>query len=156
MKLEQYNQKRDFSKTPEPKGTKSEIVAKNTKRFVVQKHNATRLHFDFRLEHKGVLVSFAVPKNLSKTKGQKRLAIKTEDHPLSYIDFEGTIPKGQYGAGSVKIWDKGYYHCQNLSKGLKEGKFKIALAGKVLCGVWAFVKMQDNNWLVICEQNKQK
>lgn len=150
--LEQYNKKRDFDITGEPKGKRAKSAKKDSPlRYVIQKHHARALHFDFRLEYKGVLVSFAVPKNLSQKKSEKRLAIMVEDHPVDYINFEGTIPKGQYGAGTVSIWDKGFYACQNLGKGLKNGEFKVALAGEKLHGVWAFVKMDEKNWLAIKE-----
>ena len=117
MALGLYNKKRDFSKTNEPEGKVAST--KSSLRFVVQYHEARAKHYDFRLEHKGVLVSFAVPKGLSQKPGDKRLAIHVEDHPTSYIDFHGTIPKGNYGAGTVEIWDKGTYTTDiNLSKGL--------------------------------------
>ena len=153
--LEQYNKKRNFEKTSEPKGKRGKSAKKDcVLRFVIQEHHARSLHFDFRLEYKGVLVSFAVPKNLSRKKGEKRLAVMVEDHPVDYINFEGTIPKGQYGAGTVSIWDKGFYMCQNLGKGLKDGEFKVALAGEKLKGVWAFVRMDEKNWNAIKETKK--
>src|SRR5687768_6584026 len=107
MKLSEYNRKRDFKKTAEPKGK----VKKSGKElhFVVQKHDASRLHFDWRLEIDGVLVSWAVPKGPSADTSVKRLAMHVEDHPMDYIDFEGTIPKGQYGGGTVMVWDIGTY-----------------------------------------------
>ena len=150
MRLKKYNEKRDFSKTVEPEG---KVQKSSQKRFVIQFHRARRDHYDFRLEHNGVLVSWAIPKGLSENHKDKRLAVKVEDHPLDYISFEGRIPKGQYGAGTVEIWDDGTYECEpTLSKGLKEGSFKVALIGKKLQGIWAFVKMEGDNWLAIYEK----
>ena len=150
MRLKKYNEKRDFSKTDEPEG---KVQKSSQKRFVIQFHRARRDHYDFRLEHNGVLVSWAIPKGLSENHKDKRLAVKVEDHPLDYISFEGRIPKGQYGAGTVEIWDDGVYQCEpTLSKGLKEGSFKVALIGKKLQGIWAFVKMEGDNWLAIYEK----
>ena len=150
MRLKKYNEKRDFSETGEPEG---KVQKSSQKRFVIQFHRARRDHYDFRLEHNGVLVSWAIPKGLSENYRDKRLAVKVEDHPLDYISFEGVIPKGQYGAGRVEIWDNGIYQCQpTLSKGLKEGSFKVALIGKKVQGIWAFVKMEEDNWLAIYEK----
>lgn len=149
MKLKKYNEKRDFNKTSEPKG---KIEKSQGHRFVVQYHQARRDHYDFRLEHGGVLISWAVPKGLSLNSKDKRLAVKVEDHPVSYIDFEGIIPKGEYGAGKVEIYDKGKYAVLgDLDKGLEEGSFKVALYGEKLQGVWAFVHFKENNWLAIFE-----
>ena len=106
MSLKDYARKRDFAKTSEPKGEKS---AKSGRRFVVQKHDATRLHYDFRLELGGTLKSWAVPKGIPFKKGEKRLAVQVEDHPVAYLDFEGTIPKGEYGGGTVMVWDWGTF-----------------------------------------------
>lgn len=147
MSLLQYKQKRNFESTPEPRGSKKSV--KHSLRFVIQEHHARALHFDFRLEYNGVLVSFAIPKNLPQKIGQKHLAVLVEDHPLDYIDFEGIIPKGNYGAGSVQIWDKGYYTIDcNLEQGLQDGKFAVCLAGDRLNGCWTFVKTAKN-WLVL-------
>ncbi|HMG89729.1 MAG TPA: DNA ligase D [Chryseolinea sp.] len=159
MALTKYIKKRDFKKTPEPKGKKSKQSKNLT--FVVQRHDASHLHFDFRLELDGVLKSWAVPKGPSLNPGDKRLAVQVEDHPLSYGKFEGVIPKGNYGAGTVEIWDNGTYAPESdtngtatstLRKGLKSGSLKITLHGKKLKGSFALVRLKDGkekNWLLI-------
>jgi len=160
MALEKYNQKRDFSKTKEPKGIKK--ASKGELTFVIQKHAASRLHYDFRLEIDGVLVSWAVPKGPSANPSDKRLAVQTEDHPMDYFDFEGTIPKGEYGGGTVMVWDYGTYRPENtetavaqdnktMKKQLAEGSIKIILKGKKLSGAWHLVEMKgkDNLWLLM-------
>ena len=159
MGLEKYNEKRDFSKTKEPKGV--EKNSKDNLRFVVQKHAASRLHYDFRLEIDGVLVSWAVPKGPSSDPSDRRLAVQTEDHPMDYIDFEGTIPKGEYGGGTVMVWDIGTYHAEGsdtfaedkriLRKQLKEGSIKVTLEGKKLKGSWHIVRMkgEERQWLLM-------
>ncbi|RZK04174.1 MAG: DNA ligase, partial [Flavobacterium sp.] len=159
MALEKYNEKRDFSKTKEPKGVKKS--SKDNLRFVVQKHAASRLHYDFRLEIDGVLVSWAIPKGPSSNPSDRRLAVQTEDHPMDYIDFEGTIPKGEYGGGTVMVWDIGTYHAEGsdtlaedkrvLRKQLKEGSIKVTLEGKKLKGSWHIVRMKGENrqWLLM-------
>lgn len=156
MALGTYNKKRNFNATSEPKG-KVERNKKQQSRFVVQYHEARAKHYDFRLEHKGVLVSFAIPKGLSQKTSDKRLAIHVEDHPVSYIDFHGTIPKGNYGAGTVEVWDKGTYVADvDLSKGLKVGNFKVTLCGTKLDGTWNFARMDEKNWIAVkCKQNKK-
>ncbi|HET8963395.1 MAG TPA: DNA polymerase ligase N-terminal domain-containing protein [Chitinophagales bacterium] len=158
MSLDKYNKKRDFKITSEPKGTLSK---KNQLRFVVQRHQASHLHYDFRLELDGVLKSWAVPKGPSLNPKQKRLAVMVEDHPVSYIDFEGTIPKGNYGAGTVEVWDTGKFepidkNHKKISeatalKNLKNGELKIVMHGKILKGEFVLVrlKQEDKNWLLI-------
>ena len=148
MTLEKYNKKRDFNKTSEPKG----IVSKQSekKKFVIQYHRARSEHYDFRLEHKGVLVSFAVPKGLSNNPNVKRLAVNVEDHPLDYANFEGVIPKGNYGAGTVEIFDGGYYQAvEDFDKGYKKGHIKIVLYGERFKGGWSLIKTEYKNWLIV-------
>lgn len=161
MGLEKYVAKRDFSKTAEPKSGKSKD--KNKLMFVIQKHDASRLHYDFRLEMEGVLKSWAVPKGPSTDPETKRLAMMVEDHPFDYRNFEGIIPKGEYGGGTVMIWDQGTYEPIEEIKGkkaqekhlltqLKSGSLKIKLDGEKLKGEFALVKTQgmgDNAWLLI-------
>lgn len=144
MTLEKYQAKRKFDKTSEPKG---EVKRKNLSRFVVQKHQARHLHYDFRLEHEGVLKSWAVPKGLPEKRGIKRLAIAVEDHPVDYINFSGRIPAGEYGAGTVEIWDKGRWRL--LAGSLEKGSMKFNLAGGKLKGEHVIVKLKDGkNWLI--------
>lgn len=161
MKLSEYNRKRDFKKTAEPKGK----VKKSGKElhFVVQKHDASRLHYDYRLEIDGVLVSWAVPKGPSADTKVKRLAMHVEDHPMDYIDFEGTIPKGQYGGGTVMVWDTGTFLAEGsddpvesekmLKKMLKEGNIKAVLNGKKLKGSYHIVRIKSKDdsdpWLLM-------
>ncbi len=160
MSLSKYNEKRDFKKTAEPKGVKR--ASKGKLKFVVQKHAASHLHYDFRLEIDGVLVSWAVPKGPSGNPADKRLAMHVEDHPMDYLDFEGTIPKGEYGGGTVMVWDIGTYepegdlpatkHNAAMKKMHKEGSVKIVLHGQKLHGSWALVQMHgrgENQWLLI-------
>jgi len=144
-KLGEYKSKRNFSVTTEPKGGKEE---KDEKIFVVQEHHARRLHYDFRLEKEGVLKSWAVPKGIPQTPDQKRLAVETEDHPFDYAKFEGTIPKGEYGAGTVKIWDKGTYN----TKIWNEEMIEVTLQGQTLRGRYVLVRLKkagDKNWLML-------
>ena len=113
MGLAEYNRKRDFKTSAEPEGRKKSATGESkAARFIIQKHDATRLHYDFRLEMDGVLKSWAVPKGLPWAKGEKHLAVEVEDHPIDYADFEGIIPKGQYGGGTVMVWDRGTYRCR--------------------------------------------
>src|SRR5688572_1072198 len=132
-KLATYRKKRDFSKTSEPSG-KSSPAAAGRPRFVIQKHDATRLHYDLRLEFDGVFKSWAVTRGPSLDPHDKRLAVEVEDHPLDYGDFEGSIPKGQYGGGTVQLWDRGYWHSDDPDRGLKKGDLKFTLEGEKLHG----------------------
>src|SRR5690606_35400731 len=142
MGLEEYRRKRDFKKTPEPRGRKARSKAVE-RRFVVQKHAARRLHYDFRLELDGVLKSWAVPKGPSLVPAEKRLAAQTEDHPLDYADFEGVIPKGEYGGGTVVVWDRGYWTpIGDPHAGLEKGDLTFDLAGDKLRGRWHLVRMK--------------
>ena len=143
MPLEKYWEKRKFDKTGEPKG---KVGKSSGNMFVVQEHKASHLHYDFRLSLDGVLKSWAIPKKPPKTKKVKRLAIQTEDHPIEYGDFEGTIPEGSYGAGTVKIWDKGKYELIERTN----DKIKVKLLGKELDGEYELVKFKKvggNKWL---------
>lgn len=152
MTLLKYRSKRDFEKTREPKGGKPDKGS--TLRFVVQKHAATRLHYDVRLEYKGILLSWAVPKGPSMDPNDKRLAIHVEDHPLEYQYFEGVIPKGNYGAGTVEIWDAGTYTpVGNMKEGLAKGHFAVIFHGEKLHGEFIFQKFQDKNWLMIKKED---
>lgn len=152
MSLKKYNDKRNFESTNEPKG---KIKKTTDKRFVIQYHVARAKHYDFRLEYNGVLLSFAIPKGLSLNPKDKRLAVMVEDHPLDYISFEGIIPKGNYGAGTVEIYDKGtYISLIPLKEGLKKGHFKIFLNGEKNQGEWDFIKIENNNWLAIKSEDE--
>lgn len=161
MSLREYRRKRDFHKTAEPSGgerdnrsrRESAKTAKNQLRFVIQEHAASRLHFDFRLELDGVLKSWAVPKGPSLDPAVKSLAVEVEDHPLDYASFEGTIPQGEYGGGTVMVWDQGEWEPQgDPRRSLREGRLKFELHGEKLAGVWNLVRMHgrgDKNWLLI-------
>lgn len=153
MKLDKYNKKRDFNKTKEPVG---KIKVANTKKlkYVIQHHIATKDHYDLRLEYKGVFISFAVPKGLSFNPKDKRLAIKVEDHPLSYGNFEGTIPKGEYGAGTVMLFDKGIWIPKDKNPDFENGPVKFMIKGKRIVGNWSLIKIKDNNWLLIKENDE--
>lgn len=152
-KLTEYNKKRDFDKTSEPRGRK-EISSKKL-RFVVQHHIARKDHYDLRLEWDGVLKSWAVPKGPSYNPKDKRLAVMVEDHPLSYRNFEGVIPKGEYGAGTVMLWDYGTWELVEGHKpDFKKGIIKFKLNGKRLKGLWTLVLMSDDNWLLIKDKDE--
>jgi DNA ligase D-like protein (predicted 3'-phosphoesterase) len=159
QKLSSYAKRRNFSKTQEPKPQKAKNLSGSQEkkiRYVIQKHHATHLHYDLRLEMKGVLKSWALPKEPPKTNGIKRLAIETEDHPMAYAHFEGTIPEKEYGAGLVEIWDKGY--CKNIKKtkdlktipwstSYKKGILEFEIFGKKLKGKYVLVHLKDKQWL---------
>lgn len=160
MALKDYHNKRKFDETSEPKGKTKK--SKDKLIFVIQRHAASRLHYDFRLEMEGVLKSWAVPKGPSLDPKDKRLAMMVEDHPYDYKDFEGNIPEGNYGAGQVEVWDSGTYEPleensklsdeKELLKELHAGSLKFILHGKKLKGEFALVKMKnndDNSWLLI-------
>src|SRR5262245_32179322 len=160
MPLQEYRRKRKFTETPEPAGR----VRRQSRRriFVVQKHDASRLHYDFRLAVNGVLVSWAVPKGPSMNPAEKRLAVRTEDHPLEYAEFEGVIPAGQYGAGTVMVWDLGPYEPQDgipPDKQLARGKIDVVLQGQKLNGSFTLVATgkrldhQKESWLLIKQRD---
>jgi bifunctional non-homologous end joining protein LigD len=150
-----YRKKRDFEKTAEPSGETS-VAPSKLRRFVIQKHDATRLHYDLRLEFDGVFKSWAVTRGPSLDPHDKRLAVEVEDHPLDYGDFEGTIPEGQYGGGTVQLWDRGYWESEDPEGGFKKGDLKFTLDGEKLHGSWVLVRMRRDrdggkrtNWLLI-------
>jgi len=182
MSLAKYNKKRNFNETSEPAGKKTALKKKvkskksnkpdkNELIFVIQKHSASHLHYDFRLELEGVLKSWAVPKGPSLDPSVKRLAMMVEDHPFNYKDFEGIIPRGNYGAGEVIVWDNGVYIPEGgseekednekiLSKMLHKGDLKFVMLGKKVKGEFALVKMhksegkEDNSWLLIKKEDE--
>ncbi len=154
-KLSTYRKKRDFERTAEPSGD-TPVKPSTRRRFVIQKHAATRLHYDLRLEFDGVFKSWAVTKGPSLDPHDKRLAVEVEDHPLDYGDFEGTIPRGEYGGGTVQLWDRGYWESDDPGKGFKKGDLKFTLHGDKLHGSWVLVRMRHDrdggkrtNWLLI-------
>lgn len=158
MGLAEYKRKRDFKKTPEP--APGPIRAHSELSYLVQKHDATRLHYDFRLELDGVLLSWTVTKGPSLNPEDKRLAVRTEDHPISYGTFEGTIPKGQYGGGTVMLWDQGRWEPKgNPREGLNKGHLSFTLHGSRLKGGWHLIRMRGEarreNWLLIKENDEE-
>src|SRR5690349_14697286 len=166
MALEEYKRRRDFHKTPEPAGrpVRAKKAGAAPLSFVVQKHAARRLHYDFRLELNGVLLSWAVPKGPSLDPGEKRLAVHVEDHPIEYGGFEGVIPKGQYGGGTVLLWDRGTWTPiePDPEAAYKKGALKFRLDGDKLHGNWALVRMggkaareSRENWLLIKERDEE-
>lgn len=159
-RLSEYNARRDFARTREPPG-KAGRSRRKSLGFFVQKHAATRLHYDLRLEWDGVLLSWAVTRGPSPDPSQKRLAVRTEDHPMSYARFEGTIPKKEYGGGTVMLWDKGRWKPKDdAEKGLKQGKLKFFVEGERMQGGWTLVRMKPRkrddreNWLLIKERDE--
>src|SRR5450631_4033842 len=156
-KLSRYRAKRDFAKSAEPSGSRP-TRRSDRLRFVIQKHAARRLHYDLRLELGGVFKSWAVTKGPSLDPGEKRLAVEVEDHPLQYGDFEGTIPEGEYGGGTVMIWDRGFWAPETVIppvQSLRDGELKFILAGSKLQGSWVLVRMKPRpaekhrNWLLV-------
>jgi bifunctional non-homologous end joining protein LigD len=150
--LEEYHKKRNFTRTPEPRGNTKQS-RENKNKFVVQKHDATRLHYDFRLEDnkEGVLKSWAVPKGISLDSKMRMLAVLTEDHPLDYLLFEDVIPEGSYGAGTVIVWDTGTYTSEReISEQFENGKITFTLFGQKLSGRFSLVRTsKKNQWLLI-------
>src|ERR1043165_8754106 len=151
-RLTQYRKKRDAAKTPEPGGSRPSKRAAKALTFVVQRHHARRLHYDFRLERNGVLVSWAVPKNLPETPSGNHLAVHTEDHPLEYATFEGKIPRGEYGGGDVIIWDSGTYETEKFRDNSPDGPAKggeviVTLHGAKIEGRYALIQTDGKNWL---------
>lgn len=159
IELDAYNKKRDFEKTMEPQGKTAESA--ESLRFVVQHHMARKDHYDLRLEWRGVLLSWAVPKGPSYDTRDKRLAVQVEDHPLEYRNFEGTIPKGEYGGGVIMLWDEGFWEPSgNVKEGLREGVLKFVLKGRRLKGKWALIRLKGkegetkDNWLLLKEKDE--
>ena len=165
-KLAEYRRKRDFGRTAEPRGGKGRRAARLA--FVIQKHAARSLHFDLRLELDGVMKSWAVPKGPSLDPSVKRLAMQVEDHPIEYNTFEGTIPEGEYGGGTVMVWDRGTYTyggddtdpVEGLRRGYAKGDFKFVLSGKRLRGSWVLVRIRRGapkkpQWLLIKHRDDQ-
>jgi bifunctional non-homologous end joining protein LigD len=155
MGLAEYKKKRDFKVTAEPSGKPLPKLVKGACRFVIQKHDASRLHYDFRLEMDGVLKSWAVPKGLPWEKGEKHLAVEVEDHPVEYATFEGIIPQGQYGGGTVMVWDRGQYHVygEDPMKALRDGRLHMVMDGEKAKGEWSLIRTRMEagkpQWLLL-------
>ncbi|HWX38552.1 MAG TPA: DNA polymerase ligase N-terminal domain-containing protein [Candidatus Sulfotelmatobacter sp.] len=163
MPLDEYRKKRKFEISPEPAGSSdTSTPSKGRSIYVIQKHRATQLHYDFRLEFNGVLMSWAVPKGPSPDPTVKRLAMQVEDHPLEYANFEGVIPGGEYGGGTVMVWDNGEWEPEvdDVAAALKKGDLKFTLHGKKLRGSWVLVRTRgfgskaDKSWLLIKHRDK--
>ncbi len=163
MPLAKYRTKRDFKVSPEPEGSRGAAAKmKESLMFVVQKHQASHLHYDFRLEWDGVLLSWAIPKGPSLDPATKRLAMAVEDHPIEYAKFEGIIPEGQYGGGTVMVWDRGTWEPEvDVKSGLRDGELKFSLQGKKLRGSWVLVrtkkgpgKTERASWLLIKHRDR--
>ncbi len=155
MGLAEYKKKRNFAVTAEPSGKPLPKLVKGASRFVIQKHDASRLHYDFRLEMDGVLKSWAVPKGLPWEKGEKHLAVEVEDHPVEYATFEGIIPQGQYGGGTVMVWDRGNYHVygEDPAKALRDGRLHLVMDGEKAKGEWSLIRTRmdggKTQWLLL-------
>jgi bifunctional non-homologous end joining protein LigD len=162
MSLKKYREKRNFKISPEPQGSPKKEKAKSDLIFVVQKHRASQLHYDFRLEYEGALLSWAVPKGPSLDPSVKRLAMQVEDHPIDYAQFEGVIPKGEYGGGTMMVWDIGTWTPEqsDVEVALKKGDLKFTLQGKKLRGSWVLVRTRGfggsskPTWLLIKHRDK--
>jgi bifunctional non-homologous end joining protein LigD len=163
MSLAKYREKRDFKSTSEPAGdSRSRKASKRRLLYVIQKHRATQLHYDFRLEYSGVLLSWAVPKGPSLDPSVKRLAMQVEDHPVDYASFEGVIPEGQYGGGTVMVWDRGIWiaESEDIEAALEKGDLKFTLDGKKLHGSWVLVRTRGfgskagKSWLLIKHRDR--
>jgi bifunctional non-homologous end joining protein LigD len=163
MPLNEYKEKRNFKISPEPSGKpQAGATSKGDLLYVIQKHRASQLHYDFRLEFKGVLLSWAVPKGPSLDPSVKRLAMQVEDHPLEYGNFEGVIPEGEYGGGTVMVWDNGIWipESDDVEAALEKGDLKFTLEGKKLRGSWVLVRTRgfgskpDKSWLLIKHRDK--
>lgn len=163
MSLEKYRTKRNFQVTPEPSGKPlAPVHSKMPLQYVIQKHRATQLHYDFRLEFNNVLLSWAIPKGPSLDPSVKRLAMQVEDHPLEYGSFEGVIPEGEYGGGTVMVWDNGEWtpESEDIKSALQKGDLKFELHGKKLHGSWVLVRTRgygskaDKSWLLIKHRDK--
>jgi bifunctional non-homologous end joining protein LigD len=160
-RLRKYAEKRDFTRTAEPSGARS--PSRRARRYLIQKHDASHLHYDFRLEHDGVLLSWAIPKGPSLDPADKRLAVHVEDHPVAYGNFEGTIPKGEYGGGTVMLWDRGTWAALgDVDEAMRKGELKFAVLGERLKGGFALVRLKGrstrygggkDNWLLIKERD---
>src|SRR3984885_9448788 len=157
-KLARYQDKRDFTQTAEPSGRDAKVATSKALRFVIQKHAASHLHFDLRLEYDGTFRSWAVPKGPSLDPKDRRMAMEVEDHPLDYGDFEGTIPKGQYGGGTVMLWDRGYWApekgFEEIGAALAKGELKFVMEGERMHGSWVIVRTKRDSrgkasWLLI-------
>jgi bifunctional non-homologous end joining protein LigD len=153
--LAEYNRKRRFDVTPEPPGRPGKRTVRGLA-FVVQKHRATALHYDFRIEHEGAMLSWAVPKGPSLDPATKRLAMMTEPHPLDYNGFEGVIPEGEYGGGTVMIWDRGTWtpEVPDVTAALAKGELKLTLHGSKLRGSWVLVRTRNRQWLLIKHRDR--
>jgi bifunctional non-homologous end joining protein LigD len=163
MALKEYRRKRDFKSTPEPGGSGKTRTRGRGLLYVIQKHIASHLHYDFRLEWQGVLLSWAIPKGPSLDPSIKRLAMQVEDHPIDYADFEGVIPPGQYGSGTVMVWDRGTWHSEieDVESSIRKGDIKFVLQGEKLRGSWVLVRTRGfgsssdrSTWLLIKHRDR--